>query len=103
MRFAQVLEVRTESQDVLESLTALSKLYQQNTVASRRQLRARIEERGITTIEQFLSAAQGVIQVLFSYVTWTCSSVADKVGCSSVACAGDSIADKADPVNMRRQ
>ena len=59
----QVLEIRTESQEVLQSLTALSKLHHQNTAASRRQLKANVEERGIVNVEQFLSAAQGVIQV----------------------------------------
>lgn len=73
-----MLEIRTESPDILESLTALSKLQQQNTVASRRQLRARFEERGVTTVEHFLSAAQGVIQVLqpCSHGLLACSYVA---------------------------
>lgn len=60
---SQVLEIRTESQEVLQSLTALSKLHQQNTAASRRQLKANVEERGIANVEQFLAAAQSVIQV----------------------------------------
>ena len=77
-----MLEIRTESQDVLDAMTALSKLHQQNTVASRRQLRARIEQRGVTTVEHFLSAAQGVIQVLqlCSYGLLACSCAANSSG-----------------------
>ncbi len=59
----QVLDIRTESLEVLNSLAALSGVYQDNSTASRRQLKANIEERSINTLEQFLSAAQAVFGV----------------------------------------
>jgi len=55
---------------VLDSLAALSGLYQENSTASRRQLKASIEERGINNLEQFLSAAQAVIGVWAGMQMW---------------------------------
>ena len=62
-RALQVLDIRTEAPDILDSLAALSRVYQDNSTASRRQLRANIEGRGINNLQQFLSAAQAVIGV----------------------------------------
>lgn len=59
----QVLDIRTESAEVLLSLAALSGSYQAQSSASRRQLKADIEEQGITNYERFLSAADAVIGV----------------------------------------
>lgn len=60
----KVLDIRTESLEVLNSLAALSGVYQNNSTASRRQLKANIEERSISTLEQFLYAAQAVFGAL---------------------------------------
>lgn len=48
---------------MLESFAVLSGSYQVHSAASRRQLQADIEEKGISNLEQFLAAAQAVIGV----------------------------------------
>ena len=63
MHNAQVLDIKTESAEVLESLAALSALHEETSASSRRQLKTHVEERGIDNLEQFLLAAQGVIRV----------------------------------------
>lgn len=59
----QILEIKTESQDLIAALNTLSAAYPDNTPAARRHLRSTIEERGLAINEQFLAAAQGVTQV----------------------------------------
>lgn len=59
----QVLDIKTESAEVLLSLAALSGSYHVQSSASRRQLKADIEEQGITNFEHFLSVAGVVISV----------------------------------------
>ena len=59
----QTLEIRTETPELLGALSTLSTFYDENTPAERRRLRATIERRGLHANEQFLSAAESVIQV----------------------------------------
>lgn len=59
----QILEIKTESQDLVAALSALSAIYDDNTPAARRQLRAKIEECGLSIKDQYLIAADGVTQV----------------------------------------
>ena len=61
--FNQTLEIRTETPELLGALSTLSTFYDENTRAERRRLRATIERRGLHANEQFLSAAEAVIQV----------------------------------------
>ncbi|KAL3149170.1 hypothetical protein ABBQ32_002003 [Trebouxia sp. C0010 RCD-2024] len=60
----KVLDIKTESAEVLLSLAALSGSYHVQSSASRRQLKADIEEQGITNFEHFLSVAGDVITAL---------------------------------------
>jgi len=62
----QILEIKTESADIVNALNTLSGIYQDNTAAARRQLRNTLEERGLAINEQFLEAAQRVTQVYLS-------------------------------------
>lgn len=64
--YGQVLEMKTESTEVLSSLDTLSTMYTTNDAASRRQLKATIEQRGIDTNRKFLHAADIVLQVRMS-------------------------------------
>jgi len=59
----QILEIKTESQELIAALSTLSAIYQDNTPAARRHLRSTIEERGLGINEQFLEAAEGVTKV----------------------------------------
>jgi hypothetical protein len=59
----QILEIKTESQDLIAALNTLSAAYPDNTPAARRHLRSTIEERGLAINQQFLAAAEGVTQV----------------------------------------
>lgn len=59
----QVLEMKTESTEVLASLDTLSTMYTTNDATSRRQLKTTIEQRGIDTNRKFLHAADVVLQV----------------------------------------
>jgi hypothetical protein len=59
----QILEIKTESQDLIAALSTLSAIYPDNTPAARRHLRSTIEERGLGINEQFLEAAEGVTKV----------------------------------------
>jgi conserved oligomeric Golgi complex subunit 6 len=60
----QILEIKTESPELVSALQTLSEFYDDNTPAARRALRSTIERRGLTIHEQFLTAAESVIQVL---------------------------------------
>ena len=57
-----MLETRTEAPEVAGALATLSELYPDNTAAGRRRLRSTIETEGVRVNEQFLGAAQSVIQ-----------------------------------------
>jgi hypothetical protein len=59
----QILEIKTESQDLIAALSTLSAIYPDNTPAARRHLRSTIEQRGLGINEQFLEAAEGVTKV----------------------------------------
>lgn len=59
----QILEIKTESQELIAALSTLSSIYPDNTPAARRHLRSTIEERGLGINEQFLAAAEGVTKV----------------------------------------
>lgn len=67
-----MLELKTESTDMLSSLDTLSTMYTTNDATSRRQLKTTIEQRGIDTNRKFLHAADVVLQVLTSTTT-TCT------------------------------
>lgn len=60
--WSQILDLRTESPEVLQALTTLSTFYDSNTPSDRRQLRATIERRGVSINQEYLSAAEQVIQ-----------------------------------------
>lgn len=57
------MELRTEAPEVVGSLATLSDFYDENSAAARRRLRSTIENRGVAVNEEFLTAAQSVIQV----------------------------------------
>lgn len=57
------METRTEAPEVVGSLATLSGFYEENSAAARRRLRSTIENRGVAVNEEFLEAAEGVIQV----------------------------------------
>jgi hypothetical protein len=59
----QILETRTESPELLGALATLSAFYDDNSADARRRLRTTIEQRGLAVNEQFLVAAEAVIQV----------------------------------------
>jgi len=63
----QILDLRTESAEVLSALSALSTFYGDNTPTERRGLRTTIERRGTALNEEFLAAAESVIQVLSAF------------------------------------
>uniref|UniRef100_A0A383VY11 Conserved oligomeric Golgi complex subunit 6 n=1 Tax=Tetradesmus obliquus TaxID=3088 RepID=A0A383VY11_TETOB len=60
----KILEIKTESPDVINALSTLSGIYADNTPAARRQLRCTIEQRGLDINGQFLQAAEAVMQAL---------------------------------------
>ncbi|KAJ7295452.1 hypothetical protein O6H91_Y187000 [Diphasiastrum complanatum] len=57
-KLKKVLETRTDSPDLLASLSTLSDFYQDNTLQARRNLRATIEKRGLSINDEFLSASE---------------------------------------------
>ena len=59
----QILEMRTESPEILGSLATMSSLYEDNTPAARRQLCATIEKQGLSITQQYLQSAELVVQV----------------------------------------
>ncbi|KAL4421302.1 hypothetical protein ABPG75_010593 [Micractinium tetrahymenae] len=60
----KIMETRTEAPEVVGSLATLSGFYEENSTAARRRLRSTIENRGVAVNEEFLAAAQSVIQML---------------------------------------
>lgn len=66
---SQILEIKTESQDLIAALSTLSAIYPDNTPAARRHLRSTIEERGLGINEQFLEAAESAIKVSCQHVS----------------------------------
>ena len=59
----QILEMRTESPEILGSLATMSTFYEDNTPAARRQLCATIEKQGLSITQQYLQSAEHVVQV----------------------------------------
>jgi hypothetical protein len=59
----QVLDTKTESTEVLGSLSTLSGFYGDNSAASRRKLRGTIEQQALANNLRFLQAAEEVIKV----------------------------------------
>ena len=60
----QTLSTRTETPELLSSLSTLSEFYGDNTAAERRNLRSTIEQQGLAVDSQFLVAASTVIASL---------------------------------------
>eukprot|EP00271_Cylindrocystis_brebissonii_P011852 TRINITY_DN29826_c0_g1_i1.p1 TRINITY_DN29826_c0_g1~~TRINITY_DN29826_c0_g1_i1.p1 ORF type:complete len:707 (+),score=155.94 TRINITY_DN29826_c0_g1_i1:799-2919(+) len=63
-KLKKVLETRTDSPDLLASLQALSTFYTENTLQTRRNLRATLERRGLAINEEFLAASESAQQAL---------------------------------------
>jgi hypothetical protein len=62
-QYLQILEIKTESPELISALNTLSDFYDDNNPAARRQLRSTIEQKGLDINKQFLAAAEGVIEV----------------------------------------
>ncbi|KAI8473219.1 MAG: component of oligomeric golgi complex 6 [Monoraphidium minutum] len=60
----KILEIKTESPELISALGTLSGFYDANTPAERRQLRSAVERRGLDINQRFLDAAETVIQSL---------------------------------------
>lgn len=60
----QILEIKTEQQDLVSALNTLSTFYEDNTSAARRSLRSNVEKRGLQIYSTFLSAAGDAIKAL---------------------------------------
>lgn len=89
-----MLELKTESTEVLNSLDTLSTMYTTNDATNRRQLKTTIEQRGIDTNRSFLHAADVVLQVVNSLcvrrnkdATQALDAVEGDVGNLKAACA----------------
>ncbi|KAG6547166.1 hypothetical protein Mapa_011418 [Marchantia paleacea] len=63
-KLRKVLETRTDSPELLASLTTLSSFYNENTLQARRNLRSTIEKRGLSINEQFLRASEAAQKAL---------------------------------------
>ncbi|KAI3911999.1 hypothetical protein MKW98_010943 [Papaver atlanticum] len=63
-KLKKVLESRTDSPDLLDSLNTLSTFYTENTQQSRRNLRSNIEKRSLDINHEFLSASNSAQQAL---------------------------------------
>ena len=61
--YLQVLEIKTESPELLTALGSLSTFYTENTPAARRQLRSTLEQRSLQVNQEYLAAAEGVLKV----------------------------------------
>lgn len=57
-KLKKVLETRTDSPDVVESLRSLSEFYTENNANSRKNLKTTLERRGLDINEQFLRASE---------------------------------------------
>ncbi|KAF8056126.1 COG6 [Scenedesmus sp. PABB004] len=77
----KILEIKTESPELVAALGTLSAIYADNTPAARRGLRATIEQRGLAISRQFLVAAEGVtaalddVQAQLDGVTASCAAI----------------------------
>lgn len=60
---SQILDIKTETPELIDSLATLSTFYNENTAGSRRALRSTIEQRSLDINEKFIAAAEGVIKV----------------------------------------
>lgn len=60
---SQILDIKTETPELINALSTLSTIIDDNTPAIRRQLRSIIESRSLDVSGQFLSAAETVIKV----------------------------------------
>eukprot|EP00884_Botryococcus_braunii_P006046 jgi/Botrbrau1/15442/Bobra.43_2s0067.1 len=60
----KILELRTESPELLGALATLSAFYSDNSADERRRLRSSIEQRALSVNEHFLSAAEAIIKAL---------------------------------------
>uniref|UniRef100_A0A7S0RHC7 Conserved oligomeric Golgi complex subunit 6 n=1 Tax=Chlamydomonas leiostraca TaxID=1034604 RepID=A0A7S0RHC7_9CHLO len=60
----KILDIKTETPELIDSLSTLSSFYNDNTPASRRALRSTIEQRSLDINEKFITAAEAVIKVL---------------------------------------
>lgn len=65
-KLKKVLEIRTDSPELLLSLSALSSFYSDNTPQARKNLRATIERRGLSINQEFLDASEDAQQVSFA-------------------------------------
>lgn len=63
-KLKKVLETRTDSPDLLASLSALSTFYEENTLQSRRNLRVTLERRGLSINQDFLAASEAAQKAL---------------------------------------
>lgn len=63
-KLKKVLETRTDSPELLASLSTLSTFYDENTLHARRNLRNTIERRGLTINQEFLAASEAAQQAL---------------------------------------
>eukprot|EP00252_Welwitschia_mirabilis_P018487 TRINITY_DN4109_c0_g1_i1.p1 TRINITY_DN4109_c0_g1~~TRINITY_DN4109_c0_g1_i1.p1 ORF type:complete len:715 (-),score=139.77 TRINITY_DN4109_c0_g1_i1:315-2459(-) len=63
-KLKKVLECRTDSPDLLSSLSTLSSFYTSNTSNTRRNLRSTIEKRSLSINEEFLTAFESAQKVL---------------------------------------
>ena len=61
--FQQVLNLKTESFEIVNALATLSAFYGENSPAERRTLRTKVEKRNTTLNQDYLAAADPVIQV----------------------------------------
>jgi hypothetical protein len=59
----QILDIKTETPELISALSTLSTIIDDNTPAIRRQLRSTIESRSLDVSGQFLAAAETVIKV----------------------------------------
>ena len=59
----QVLNLKTESSDITAALKTLSLIYTENSPAERRGLRTKVERRSTALNQEYLSAADPVIEV----------------------------------------
>lgn len=67
-KLKKVLEMRTDTPSMLESLDSLSSFYSDsgNTLESRRSLRTDIEDRGLDLAKSFLESMEEVEEVYYS-------------------------------------
>lgn len=69
-KLKKVLEMRTDTPEMLESLDSLSYFYTKegNTLETRRSLRTDIEDRGLQLVKNFLENVKEIENVFFYYI-----------------------------------